>query len=246
MTRLTPWRLSGGALLFATVFAFLAPATATAAPAQQEATPTVTYSCDTATPQPAMPGMDHGDMAMGTPMAGMEISVEFDQLYIDMMIPHHASIIAMAQAALPRLTDSRLQEIANNIITAQTAEIAELRGYRQQFYGSSDPVPLDPALMEQISQQMPGMGPMDDMTFQMDATAQVAAICAAPDPDLAFIDLAIPHHKMAIVASEPALTQASHQEIKDFAQRIITDQQGEVTELTAIRAELSDATPPVG
>jgi len=204
--------------------------------ARQAGTPAPTSSCDTATPVAATPAMV---MAMGTPMAGMEMTVEFDQLYIDMMLPHHASIVALAEAALPRLEDDRLREIAQAIITAQEAEIEELRGYREAFYGSPEPGPMDDHMMGMMMQAMPGMpGTMAEMAVQMDPQAQVAALCAAPDPDRAFIETTIAHHEMAIAASAPALEQAIHPEIADFAQRVIAVQQAEIAALTEIRQEL--------
>ena len=114
----------------------LSPFFTPASVAAQEATPTMTYSCETAMTASPMAGME--GMAMGTPGAGGDhdmagASVEFDQLYIDMMMPHHESIIALAQAAKDQLTDERLQTIAANIITAQQAETEELRGYREQW-----------------------------------------------------------------------------------------------------------------
>jgi uncharacterized protein (DUF305 family) len=214
---------------------------AIAAPAHQDATPTPVFSCDAVTPV-ASPAMGEHGMAIGTPAQAM--AAEFDQLYIDMMIPHHQSIIALAQVALPGLTDERLRTIAQNIVAAQSAEIEELRGYRQQFYGSAEPTPMDDHVIGMMMQAMPTMGSMDDMATRMDPEAQVAAFCAAADPDLAFIDQTIPHHEMAIVASETALTQATHQEIKDFAQRVIDAQQNEVDELTQIRQELTGQATP--
>lgn len=209
----------------------------------QEATPQP-YACDGATPMAGTPtvGMD----AMATPTADMDPdrAAELDQLYVDMMIPHHESIVALAQAALPRLTDERLTTIAQAIVDAQTAEVAELRGYRERFYGSADPMPMDAHMMDMMSQAMPGMGSMDDMAFQMDADLQVAAFCAAADPDVAFIDMTIPHHEMAIAASKTAVSQATHPEIRAFAERVVADQQREIDELTTIRVELTgDATP---
>ena len=65
---------------------------------------------------------------------------------------------------------------------------------------------------------------MDAMMSEMDATAQVAAICAALDVDVAFIDLTIPHHESAIMSSQVVVEQAVHPEIRDFAQRVIEDQ----------------------
>ncbi len=242
----TLWRVSASVLFLLLAVATFGAIPVEAAVSRQDATPAAA-SCDTTAPA-ATPAMDSGAMAgmdMGTPMAGMDMAmdVEFDQLYIDMMLPHHASIVAMAQAALPRLTDPRLQEIAQAIIDAQTAEQAELRGFREQFYGSPEPAPLDGDTMEMMMAAMPGMDAMDDMMFQMDAAAQVAAICAADDTGLAFIELTIPHHEMAIAASETALTQAVHPEITAFAQRVIADQQTEIEALTAIRAELTGGSP---
>jgi len=226
--------------------AFIAPLGAAA----QEATPSMTYRCETATTASPMAGMGSmGGMAMGTPaaegdhdMAGQ--TVAFDQLYIDMMIPHHQSIIALAQAAQDRLSDERLQAIADTIVGAQQAEIAELQGYREQWYGSPESMPMDAGMMGMTTEQMPGMGDMDMMAMQMDPDALVSAFCAGEDPDLTFIELTIPHHEMAIMASEAALERATHDEIREVAERVVADQQREIDELRAIRQELTgEATP---
>jgi uncharacterized protein (DUF305 family) len=212
--------------------------------AAQTATPTV--SCESAAAASPMSGMD--GMAMGTPAAGTQAmasqQVEFDQLYIDMMVPHHESIIALAQVAQDRLTDERLKAIAAKIVTDQTRESEQLRGYRDMFYGDPRPMPMDEQMMAMMMEQMPDMGDMASMQLLMDPNALVAAFCRADDPDLAFIDLVIPHHEMAIQASEAALDQATHEEIRTIAQGVIDAQQHEVAELKAIRAELSgEATP---
>lgn len=240
-------RRAATAAIVATVA--LIPVGSLSGTAAQEATPTTTYSCETVAAASPMAGMS--GMTMGTPAAGDEHdmagqSMEFDQLYIDMMIPHHASIIALAQVAQDRLTDERLVAIADNIIASQQAEIAELRGYREQWYGSPDSMPMDAAMMGMMAEQMPGMGDMASMQMQMDPPALVASFCAAADPDLAFIDLTIPHHEMAIRASEAALVQATHEEIRATAERVIADQQREIDELEAIRAELAGEGTPTG
>lgn len=249
MTWTAMWRLTGAGLIFALTFGVLPVVAQSAVVARQPGTPTPAYSCDGATPLAATPAMDHGSMGgmgTGTPMADMEMGAEFDQLYIDMMIPHHASIVAMAEAALPRLTDERLQEIAQTIIDTQTAEIEELREYREKFYGSAESPPMDEHAMAMMMQAMPGMGTMEAMAVQMDPLAQVAAFCSADDADRAFIDTTIAHHEMAIAASEAALEQATRPEIVAFAQRVIEDQQREIDELTAIRQELDGSATPTG
>jgi len=220
----------------------------------QDATPAATYRCEdveagqrAGTPGTMMPG---GMAMMGTPMAGMDsMMMEHDQMYIDMMIPHHQSIIALAEAATPRLTDERLQEIAAAIIETQGAEIEELRGYRESFYGDANPMPINGAMMTAMHEMMmPGMAnapeAMKNMAFQMDAMAQVATFCAAEDADLAFIDLVIPHHQMAIESSQATLQRAVHREIRDVAQRVIDAQEREIEELTEFRDELAPAATP--
>lgn len=221
------------ALLFGATFS--GPVTA-----QDHSTPAATYSCASATAVPATPAMDHGDMEMD-----MSTEVEFDQLYIDMMLPHHGSIVALAQVALPELTDPRLQEMAQNIIDTQTAEQQELQQYREAWYGSAEPMPMDQHMMDMMMQAMPGMGSsMESMDNQMSAEWQVSTFCSAADPDLAFIEQTIPHHEMAVMASEDALDHAVHPEIVEFAQRVIDAQQMEIDELHLIWTELTgEATP---
>ncbi len=211
--------------------------------AAQEATPAMTYACVAGGSTPA--AMPHAMLMEATPAAGMDhMAMEFDQMYIDMMIPHHQSIIAMAQAAQPRLTDERLQEIAQAVIETQGAEIEQLREYREAWYGDANPMSMDQAMMDAMEQMMLGMGDMESMAAMMDAEALVAAFCAAENPDVGFIDLTIPHHEMAIVASEAALEQATHQEIREVAQQVIDAQQREIAELTEIRQDLAGAATP--
>ena len=234
------------ALFLVAVLSIPATLTSLAAPTRQGATPAAN-PCD-GVPTMATPGM----MEMGTPATGMAMgemaspaaAAEFDELYIDMMIPHHASIIAMAEAALPRLTDERLREIAEAIIATQEPEIAELRDLRQRFYGSPDPAAMDATNMAMMDEAMPGMGSMAEMARLMDSTALVSAICAADDPDLAFIDLTIAHHQMAVIGSEAVLESAIQPEIRDVAARVIAAQEREIETLSQIRQELAgDATP---
>ncbi|MDQ3657778.1 MAG: DUF305 domain-containing protein [Chloroflexota bacterium] len=214
---------------------FTAASGAVAQHAGHGATPEATWSCAMAgTPVAA----GHEDMGMDMDMA----EVEFDQLYIDMMLPHHGSIIALAEAALPELTDPRLREMAQNIIQAQTAENAQLTEWRTAWYGSGEPVVTD-ASMERMLEAMP-VGTMDEMMREMDAAYQVATFCASDDPDLAFIEQTIPHHQMAIDASEIAVEEAVHPELVALVEDVIVAQQAEIETLAEIRAELvGEATP---
>ena len=224
----TFWRCAAMMVLAVGTFFTLSTMTTHAAQSSAASTPA---SCD-ASGTPTSASQAHSSMDMGSP-----VSQDIDLMYIDMMIPHHASIIALSQAALPRLEDERLRTLAQNVIDAQSAEIEELKGYRLEFYGSADSQPIDEQAMMMLMGDMEHS--MDAMMSEMDATAQVAAICAALDVDVAFIDLTIPHHESAIMASHVVVEQAVHPEMRDFAQRVIEAQEGEIEELQQIRLELT-------
>ena len=72
----------------------------------------------------------------------------------------------------------------------------------------------------------------------------MAAICAAEETDLAFIELTIPHHEMAIAASEAVVEGSENAELREFAQGVIEAQQREIQAQTAIREDLTSAATP--
>lgn len=225
----------------------LAPAVAAAQPGTMhaEGTPSASgtpWSCDMSAGMGTSPATASASTPTETGDSGTAVSeaYPFDQLYIDMMLPHHESIIALAQAALPRLTDPRLIGMAEDIISTQSKERAQMSTWREAWYGSATPDMSEPS-MKAMLEAMP-VGTMDDMMQEMDPGMQVAGFCAAADPDLAFIDQTIPHHQMAIDASKIALEKAEHPEIKATAEQVIAAQQAEIDELNAIRADLTGGT----
>jgi uncharacterized protein (DUF305 family) len=230
----TPGKLLRSAVIGLAIVSGLAGGAAAA----QEATPGLT--CMTVATPGAMPGADQmsGDHDMHH---GEEAS--FDQLYIDMMVPHHEAVIALAEAALPTLTDPDLIAIAENVVATQSDENVQLREWREAWFGDATPM-MDDATMMQMLEAMP-VGSMDDMMLQMDPMGQVMAYCAAGDADRAFAEQVLAHHQMAVDASEIAVEQAEHPELVAFAEGVIVDQQAEIEVLTAFLAT-ADRLPWVG
>jgi uncharacterized protein (DUF305 family) len=86
--------------------------------------------------------------------------------------------------------------MAQEMTDTSAAEIEELRGYREAFYGEAEPMPMDGGVMHAMAQTMPGMcRSTKEMSFQMDPEA-----AAIRDADLSFIDLTVVHHQTAIKA----------------------------------------------
>jgi uncharacterized protein (DUF305 family) len=72
---------------------------------------------------------------MAMDMGPMEVpagSTSFDQRFLEAMIPHHESAIAMARDALEKAEHQEIKDLANAIITAQEAEIAQMRQWLAQ------------------------------------------------------------------------------------------------------------------
>jgi uncharacterized protein (DUF305 family) len=73
---------------------------------------------------------------MGMPMDPRQLAQErpFDRAFIDAMIPHHESAIAMAEVALEESEDPEIRKIAEDIVSAQEREIEQMRRWRQEWY----------------------------------------------------------------------------------------------------------------
>lgn len=59
---------------------------------------------------------------------------DFDQEFIRQMIPHHQMAVMMAQMVLNTGTKPEIQELAQTIITTQTAEINQMQQWNQEWF----------------------------------------------------------------------------------------------------------------
>jgi uncharacterized protein (DUF305 family) len=84
----------------------------------------------------SMPGMDHGSMGSGNGMMtaeemaklGKATGAEFDRMWMEMMIKHHQGAIDMSKTHIEKGSNAESKKLAQDIITAQQAEITEMQG----------------------------------------------------------------------------------------------------------------------
>ncbi len=217
MKRLQRSPLPGLAVLAAAVVVACGPSPS-AAPAAAVPTAVPSVPTPTAAPQPT-----------AVPIAQ---SPAFDQLFIDMMVPHHEGALGMARIAQQRAERPELRQLADDILRSQDTEISRMRQWRREWFGSDATPPMS---------KMPMLGGMASMAAHsgqttMDMAADIERLRSASGPiDIAFIDAMIPHHQSAIEAGRLALQQATRTEIKDLALSIIEAQQREIGQMQAWR-----------
>jgi uncharacterized protein (DUF305 family) len=76
----------------------------------------------------------HG--AMGDMMMGLEGKTgdEFDKAFLSEMIIHHEGAVDMAEAALKNAKHPEIKQMALAIISAQTSEIQQMKGWLNSWY----------------------------------------------------------------------------------------------------------------
>lgn len=85
--------------------------------------------------------MDDSGMSMGSAMNDMMAGLAgkkgdaFDKAFLSEMIMHHQGAVQMAEAALADSKHTEIKDMAHAVITAQTAEIAQMKEWQRSWYG---------------------------------------------------------------------------------------------------------------
>ena len=148
-----------------------------------------------------------------------QIASTIDKHFIEQMIPHHEGAIAMANLALQKAKRPEVKTLAADIISAQTAEIQNMRGWYQDWFGNDVP---------KVNTGMMGGGMMSVNGMHMGGQEDITALENATDFDKAFIEEMIPHHQLAIMMANMLRSGTSRSEMRQLADNIITSQTKEI------------------
>lgn len=156
-------------------------------------------------------------------------TADLDEAFIDMMVPHHQAAIEMARIAQERATHDELRALADDIVSAQGSEIAQLRDWRKGWFGSGDTPGMD-AMPLMPGMEMPAMSGMP-MDGTMDMTADIEPLRTADPFDRAFIQAMTLHHESAIAAARIIAGSTDRPELQQIAAEIIEAQQREMDQM---------------
>lgn len=136
---------------------------------------------------------------------------DFDLPFIDGMIVHHRGAIDMANEALDESQHDELRTFAQGIIDAQTAEIAQMQGWREAWFAGEPQSEVE-------SHEMGEMSISEDSNVPFDQR---------------FLQAMISHHEGALSMAGDAISKSEHDEIRTLATTIQQAQQAEIAQMRA-------------
>ena len=135
-----------------------------------------------------------------------------DKIFIEQMIPHHEEAVRMAKQELGNGQSAELKDLSNNIITAQTKEINQMKDWYKKWYGIDYPIK---------STMMPEDKDLGSLSNR--------------DLDKKFVASMIMHHQSAISMAKIIEQSTRRPELKKIARNIINSQQDEITRMERIQ-----------
>ncbi|MGM8889386.1 CopM family metallochaperone [Psychrobacter sp. 1Y1] len=139
-----------------------------------------------------------------------------DTAFAKGMLGHHRGAVEMAKIELKYGTDEAMRQLAQDVITAQQAEIDVLNKWLASHPDAAKPKPNTVAMQQAYAQSMENMH--GEMTLGV----------ADPLPDMAFARGMLPHHIAAVDMAKVQLEYGTDEEMRQLAQDVIDNQQTEI------------------
>ena len=161
-----------------------------------------------------MGAMDHGSSDSST--AGQTLSAD-DAMFLQMMIPHHAQAVVIAEYALTNSKNEQVVKIAKQIKSDQADEIAQMTKWLTDDNQST-----------QAGHSMAGMsGMLSEAQLNTLKSSKGATF------DKLFLNSMIEHHQGAL-AMVGMIENSKVAALRDFATAISTAQQAEIAQMQEI------------
>ncbi|MGE6244755.1 CopM family metallochaperone [Psychrobacter proteolyticus] len=139
-----------------------------------------------------------------------------DTAFAKSMLGHHRGAVEMAKIELKYGTDEAMRQLAQDVITAQQAEIDVLNKWLASHPDAAKPKPNTVAMQQAYAKSMENMH--GEMTLGV----------ADPVPDMAFARGMLPHHIAAVDMAKVQLEYGTDEEMRQLAQDVIDTQQTEI------------------
>ena len=160
--------------------------------------------------------MDGDERGMG--MMHGNMFARNEQEFIEHMVPHHEEAIETAKEVLERGgTTQAMVDLANGIITSQTAEVAFMKASYEEWFGKPY---ADTGIYEPMMRELEAFsGVTLDRVFLHDMTM---------------------HHMGAIMMARSVQPYLEHDSMKELTNNIIVNQSKEIETMQQIFSDLKD------
>lgn len=128
----------------------------------------------------------------------------FEVRFLEGMIDHHAMAVHMSQMLQTQAVHPELRKLGDSIAVAQRAEIIQMQGWLEKWYGRK----------HEPSMSMPSMQRLEKL--------KAAAF------EKEYLSMMIRHHAMAVKQSKECERLAKHSELHVLCHNIDRSQQGEI------------------
>ena len=167
--------------------------------------------------------MDHSNMEGEHNMGGMKMTGDFDLDFANTMVVHHQSAIDMAKEVISKGSNAEVKTLAQNVVTAQEAEIAQFKNITANYK------------MSEMKESKEAHNELGEIMEKMETDMKGMTKTGNADKD--FLMMMIPHHKSAVTMSEEQLSHGKNLELKKMAQKIMNDQTAEIKQLESLLAK---------
>ncbi|NHU49195.1 DUF305 domain-containing protein [Rhodococcus sp. A14] len=158
-----------------------------------------------------------------------------DVMFLQMMYPHHAQAVEMANMALGRTTNPQVLDLAKNIAAAQGPEMDQMTALLAQRGMAVPSTDAGSGMSGMNHGGTSGMADGGGMSGMM-TPEQMSGLAgkSGADFDTAWLNMMIAHHTGAIEMAQTELADGENADAKQMATAIVGAQQAEITTMTAL------------
>lgn len=130
--------------------------------------------------------------------------------FLQDMIDHHMMAVMTAELCVEKAVHKELRALCRDIIAAQSAEIEQMQGWLQEWYG----IRYEPRMTRGMQKEVDRLAALSGAEFE-----------------IAFMEMMIEHHSRAISEAERCVERAYHPELVELCKGIIATQAAEIEQM---------------
>jgi len=134
-------------------------------------------------------------------------AARYEISFMEDMIDHHYMAVMMAEICLDRATHTQLEELCQQIITTQSAEIEQMQSWLEDWYG----IEYEPQMSRQMQQDLQALAELSGAKFEV-----------------AFLTMMVEHHEVAVREGERCVDRAYHESLISLCEDIVKAQSAEI------------------